>query len=368
MHPTVRTVRELDLDSTLRMIRQLPIGVAIWQLRKPEDIRSFFLVGVNQAAEREARSRLSYAVGKFITQGFPRLLETHLPDRWRRVILSEKPETLGEFVYGDSHIPEGVFWVECFPLPDRCVGVAMENITERKRAAESQLRSLQLLHSITIHLNEAPTLLEAAQFCVDEICTQIKWPVGRFFLADDDCPSRFLPNPVWHFSDPTRFRPFRRATEVFERDLSNKLALQHRMTQAQKAGLARSVGFSVIERNYLRGVLEFSSEDRAPMDEHLFRAISNVGHQLGQMFAREPLAHRRSASMCVASPVGHRFPVAVGINSGLSPMVAGLELLKTRSSDHRVQTAAVAASTTALRETMSRMTELVAESRRLTVS
>jgi len=279
--------RKLDLDSTLRMFRELPIGVAVWQLRDPKSVRSFRLIGVNPAAEREVRAQLDYAVGKSITESFPKLLETQLPDRWRRVLLTGKAETLGEFAYGDPRIPEGVFWVECFPLSDECVGVAMENITERKRTAENQFRALQLLSSITVHLNETATVLEAAQFCVDEICAQIKWPVGRFFLSDNDCPSRFLPNPVWHLSDAHRFHAFRKATELYERDLTNKLALEYRSAQGRRAGLKRSIGFSVRENDFLRGVLEFSSEDAAPLDVNIFRAISNVGFQLGHVFARE---------------------------------------------------------------------------------
>jgi hypothetical protein len=59
--------------------------------------------------------------------------------------------------------------------------------------------------------------------------------------------------------------------------------------QGHKAGLTRSVGFSVVESDFLRGVLEFSSESLLPLDEHVFRAIANVGFQLGQVFTRERL-------------------------------------------------------------------------------
>jgi hypothetical protein len=290
MHQGACTVREVDLESSLLAFRDLPVGVAVLQLRDPKDVGSLHIIGANEAAERELRAPIRLAVGKSISETFPKFLDTPVAERYRQVALTGKPDTFGEFTYQDARIPEGVFWIDCFPLPDRCVGVALENITERKRATQGQQIALQLLHRVTLFLNEAPTVLAAAQFCVDEICMQIGWPVGRFFLSDETSPSRFLPNPVWHFSEPSRFRAFRRATELYEIDFTNKLALAHRTIQGQRVGLTRSVGFSVTENDFLRGVLEFSAEDFVPIDEHVFRAISNIGFQLGQVFARERLA------------------------------------------------------------------------------
>jgi hypothetical protein len=290
MRQGASAVREVDLSRSLKAFRNLPVGVAIWQLRDLKDVRSLRFVGSNPAAERELCAPVKFAVGKPITECFPKLLETHVPESCRRAILTGMPDTLGEVAYRDTHIPAGIFWMDCFPLPERCVGLTLENITKRKHLIDNQHRALQLLHRVTLFLNDAPSALDAAQFCVDEICTRVGWPVGRFFLCDQANASRFLPNPVWHFSDRSRFRAFRRATELFERDLSNKLALEYRVFQGQKAGLARSIGFSVIGNDCLRGVLEFSSENLAPVDHQLFRAISDVGYQLGQAFNPDRLA------------------------------------------------------------------------------
>ena len=332
MHQGACTVQEVDVQASLLAFRSLPVGVAVLQLLDPKDVRSLHLIGVNQAAERELRAPIGLAVGKSITETFPKFLDTPVAERYRRVALSGKPDTFGEFTYQDSRIPEGVFWVDCFPLPGRCVGVAVENITERKRMSQSQSRALQLLHRITLFLNDAPTVLEAAQFCVDEICTQIGWPVGRFFLSDEMSLSRFLPNPVWHFSDAHRFKAFRKATEMYERDFTNKLALEYRTIQGQKAGLTKSVGISVVENDFLRGVLEFSSESFESLDEHIFRAISNVGFQLGQVFARERLAREYSRlQRLILSREAHHHAMSKILFSGpgsLSGVVDGLESMK----------------------------------------
>jgi hypothetical protein len=336
MHQGVCTAREVDLQASLLAFRTLPVGVAVLQLLDPKDVRSLRLIGANQAAERELRAPIGLAVGKSIAETFPKFLETPVAERYRRVALSGKPDTFGEFTYQDSRIPEGVFWIDCFPLPDRCVGVAVENITERKRMNQAQARALQLLHRVTVFLNDASSLLEAAQFCVDEICTQIGWPVGRFFLSDEISPSRFLPNPVWHFSDPHRFRAFRKATEIYECDFTNKLALEYRTLQGQKAGLTKSIGFSVVENDFLRGVLEFSSEGFEPLDEHIFRAISNIGYQLGQVFARERLAREYNrAKGLILSREAHHHAMSKILFAGPGSLSGVVDLLESKRQTHR---------------------------------
>jgi hypothetical protein len=362
MHQGACTGREVDLATSLRAFRLLPVGVAVLQLVDPRDVGSLRLIGANQAAERELRAPIGLAVGKSVAEAFPQFLETPAAELYRRVALSGEPDTVGEFTYQDHRIPEGVFWIDCFPLPDRCVGVAIENITERKRATQGQSQALQLLHRVTLSLSEAPTVLKAAQFCVDEVCAHIDWPVGRFFLSDEANPSRFLPNPVWHFSDPRHFRAFRKATELFEADLTNKLTLAHRTIQGRKAGLARSVGFSVAENDFLHGVLEFSSEDSAKLDEHLFRAISNIGYQLGQIFARERLAREcRRAEKRSGSPGERRRTASSILFSGPGSVSNVVEVFEANKRAHE----AIANSSKEVLESMREMQQHLADSKRI---
>jgi hypothetical protein len=362
MHQGACAVREVDLDTSLRAFHSLPTGVAVWQLRDARDVRSFRFVGVNPAGERELRAPLAFAVGKSITECFPKLLDTPVPERYRSVVLSGKPDTFGELVYRDARIPEGVFWVDCFPLPERCVGVAVENITERKRMTRAQGNALQLLHRVTVFLNDAPTALEAAQFCIDEVCAQIGWPVGRFFLSDETCASRYLPNPVWHLSDPHRFAAFRKATELYELNVTNPLTLEYRTIQGQKAGLTKSVGFKVVENDFLRGVLEFSSESCAPLDEHIFRAISNIGFQLGQVFARERLREQYGRLQeLISSRDADQSAISRVLFSGRASLSAEISSLET----HRRSRKSVAASSREVVESMRQMRKHLDELRRL---
>ena len=293
MHQGACAVREVDLETSLRAFHPLPMGVAVWQLQDAGEVRSLRFVGVNPAAERELRAPLGFAVGKPITECFPKLLDTPIPEQYEASLFRASPETFGEFDYGDSRIPEGVFWVDCFPVA-RPMCRAWRRKHHRTQAHDSGSGPrLQLLHRITLFLNDAPTALEAAQFCIDEICAQIGWPVGRFFLSDDSFRFAISAQPgVALQRSAVVSRLSAKPPNCTNSNVTNRLALEYRTIQGQKAGLTKSVGFKVVENDFLRGVLEFSSESCAPLDEHIFRAISNIGFQLGQVFARERLGRR----------------------------------------------------------------------------
>jgi hypothetical protein len=274
----------------LRAFESLPIGVLVWRLEDPNDARSLRLVDCNAAAEREWGEFNGERVGKTIGTIAPGLLENGIAERYRQVVLRGKPETIGELRHEEANIPDRTFWIESFPLPARCVGVAIENITQRRRSEAGRTRDLEMLHRVTVGLNGSSSSLEAAQLCLDEVCENTHWPVGRLFLIDEKCATRFQPNSIWHFSDSARFTRFRQATEMYERDLKNKFVLEYRMRQGKKAGLTRSVGFSVLEGNWLRAVLEFSSEIDPDCDPASLNMMADVALQLGRVFERERAA------------------------------------------------------------------------------
>jgi signal transduction histidine kinase/CheY-like chemotaxis protein len=88
-------------------------------------------------------------------EAFPHLLDTDLPGHYREVLLSGSERDLGEV---RERIGEGaderVFSVKVFPLPGHCVGVAFEDITERRRVrddlqrTEEQLRQSQKMEAV----------------------------------------------------------------------------------------------------------------------------------------------------------------------------------------------------------------------------
>jgi hypothetical protein len=289
----VQEARSGDIaDSTpqLNTFHNIPLGLIVWQLKDPNEIRTLRLLAVNGAAERELGGHLRDAIGKDLAEALPAFLKTSLPACCRRVIVSGMPETAGEVRYEDARGQNNIFWFDCFPLPGNCVGAAFENITGHKRVDQSKSGALRLLHRITVAINDSSNVADAADVCLTEVCEHIGWPVGHLFLVDEGSTAGFAPKPIWHFSDSHRFRAFRDATERYERDLSNKFLLECRIRQGKKAGLTQSLGFAVLEGNALRAILEFSSETAAPLGETLTNAIGDIGVQLGRVFERESAA------------------------------------------------------------------------------
>jgi hypothetical protein len=67
---------------------------------------------------------------------------------------SRKAKSLGEISYGDEWIRQGVYAVQAFPLPENCLGVTIENVTDRKLAEravrESEQRRNAFLNSAAL--------------------------------------------------------------------------------------------------------------------------------------------------------------------------------------------------------------------------
>ena len=170
---------------------------------------------------------------------------------------------------------------------------------------------------------------------------------------------------VWHFTDPRRFTAFCKATELYELNVTNRLTLEYRTLQGQKAGLTKSVGFKVVENKFLRGVLEFSSESSAPLDEHIFRAISNIGFQLGQVFAQERLRerHRRLQKLMLSRDADHDAisRVLFSGKASLSAEVASLETLRRSQKALAASAKDIVESTYQMRKHLDELRRLVAK-------
>lgn len=118
--------------------QSIPIGLLIYQLDgEPGILR---IRSGNRDASRLLGVALDEAVGRSVTDVFPAVP----PDRLRRysdVAAAGVPDDLGEFQYEDGQGVERWWQVLAFPLPNRSVGVAFQDVTPRKRA-EGEVRRL----------------------------------------------------------------------------------------------------------------------------------------------------------------------------------------------------------------------------------
>ena len=191
----------------------------------------------------------------------------------------------------------------------RQTGAAMESvrllqereaeIAERRRA-EMLVRLLQV---VAVAANEAATVEEALQACIDEVCRATGWPVGHAYLPDDD--DRLVPALFWHFDDPERYAVFKRVTEGTPLDVGQGLPgrvaasrqpawitdvtedINFPRAQAGPIEVRAAFAFPVVVDDTVVAVLEFFRPDAEEPDSHMLEVMSILAQQVGRVAERQ---------------------------------------------------------------------------------
>ncbi|NJN09514.1 MAG: PAS domain S-box protein [Richelia sp. RM1_1_1] len=139
------------------IVKSIQIGLCIWQMDDLNDITSFRLVTTNPAASRMLGLNIQNYLGKPIEECFPNMLnEEHLIQlqTYAQVVKTKQVKDLGEFTYGDERINSSFFKVTAFPLPGNLVGVAFDNVTQRKRMETALAESERLYRNVVNSVKE----------------------------------------------------------------------------------------------------------------------------------------------------------------------------------------------------------------------
>ncbi len=147
---------EAEIKIYQDIVKNIPIGMVVWHLEDLNDIASFRLVQANPAANQLLGIDLQPEIGQRMVECFPRILETTLPivEQYLEVVRSQQAVAFDQVCYGDQRICETLFSVKAFPLPGQCLGVAFENITERKRIETALAESERLYRSVVNSVQE----------------------------------------------------------------------------------------------------------------------------------------------------------------------------------------------------------------------
>lgn len=134
MKSSKRVVSWVSAEIFRQLIERAPMGVSIYHLEDPNDIKSLRFVAVNKAASVATGIDMSRFVGTLLFDSFPKILETGLPAIYKRAFKTGEAQQLPDVVYGDKHISERVFAVTALPLDNNCLAVLFTDITAQKRA------------------------------------------------------------------------------------------------------------------------------------------------------------------------------------------------------------------------------------------
>ncbi len=136
---TARHAAESSLRSYIDFIEGIPIALAILRLEDPSDPRSLRIIAGNPAASELVGMTAQEATGLYLVDVMSLSDEMlgHLADVVRHGTALERPDL--EF---DNH--DQIYALRAMPLEGQCVGILLEDVTRRARAAESLRR--QAMH------------------------------------------------------------------------------------------------------------------------------------------------------------------------------------------------------------------------------
>jgi diguanylate cyclase (GGDEF)-like protein/PAS domain S-box-containing protein len=197
----------------------------------------------------------------------------------------------------------------------------------RQMPAASDSAFVALIENVAAATSEAEAIDEALAACVEHVCRWTGWPVGHVYLVSNDGNAPLEPSDIWYIGHPTRFEPFRHATE--RTSLANGIGLPGRVAATGRAawivdvtcdpnfpradvaaenGLRGAFCFPIPIRGGTYAVVECFSVQAVTPDDRLLDVTAHIGRQLGRvidgMQLAEALRESESRFRSVAESAG----------------------------------------------------------------
>lgn len=116
------------------IVRAIQIGLMTWFVGDPSDPRTITLLAFNPAAERTSGVTLSGRVGQALGEIFPRTKGTDIVDLVCNVARDGTERQLASYNFVDAPDRARTFSVKAFPIAERSVGLAIEDVSGEARA------------------------------------------------------------------------------------------------------------------------------------------------------------------------------------------------------------------------------------------
>jgi PAS domain S-box-containing protein len=136
---------EIQLRQAADIMENIQSGIHLYQLENLDDDRTLRLIAANPAAEKITGVPTEQIIGKTLDENFPNLRDLGIPQNYARVVRTGVPLTIDTIDYEDSKIAALNVSLKAFPLPNNCVGVSFESLSELKKTQnELQIRNSEL--------------------------------------------------------------------------------------------------------------------------------------------------------------------------------------------------------------------------------
>jgi PAS domain S-box-containing protein len=275
---TDRKQAEERLQLYADVVRNTQVGMVVWQLEDSNDPGSFRLLIANPMASAATGINFEPLIGMSMAETFPMLIQTSLVQQYMTVVRTGEALDLGEVPYQEDGITAGIYSLKAFPLPNQCLGLSFENITDRRRT-EAQLRETQ-------HFNQQVAETMPGILFVHDLLEQRNVYFNRQItdllgytteqiqaMGINIVPTIIHPNDLGHVAD--HFEAFRSAPE------GAVLGLEYQARHANgewRWMYSRSVVFSRTAENLPRQILGVSIDisDRKHSEESLQNAQSQL--------------------------------------------------------------------------------------------
>jgi PAS domain S-box-containing protein len=157
--------------------------------------------------------------------------------------------------------------------------------------------------------NEADSLEEALEACLEPICVHTGWPVGHVYERTDLPDPELASSRYWYLAEPERFRGFQVFTDrirfasgvglpgqvmasgrlVWIPDVTTDPHFS-RVESAAEAALKGALGVPILAGREVAAVIEFFSTEALRPTEGLLDAMAQIGIQLGRVVERSRAA------------------------------------------------------------------------------
>lgn len=179
---------EYNIKLYADMIKNMPIGLTVWQLKDIDNAKTLKLIVANGAIENFLGVTTEGILEKTIFESFPQLRETGILEICAEVIRSGMTQDLGEISYNNERVNDSLFTVKAFPISSDCVGVTFENITDRKWMEDLLQDALNYAESIVETIKEPLIVLNADLRVKTANCSFYK----TFQVAEEETENKFI--------------------------------------------------------------------------------------------------------------------------------------------------------------------------------